>query len=155
MGADRRGHRRESARQDDADEPTDLQERQQSNPSRALDRGSQVHRPSGLAMMTTDGGGSESASGRSSANMYRSRAARGGLGRGVAAAQGSGSSFGGTGASAEQVDSSTSGSWGRGGRRSGSRPENRFDEDEFLPFAMERSDFNTTGKPDQPGASGR
>ncbi|KAK5287370.1 autophagy protein 13 [Exophiala xenobiotica] len=162
MGADRRGHRRESARQDDADEPTDVQERQQSNPSRALDRGSQVRRPSGLAMMTTDGGdggGSEPASGRSSANIYRSRGTRGGagVGRGIAAAQGSGSSFGGTtGASAEQVDSSTSGSWGRGGnRRSGSRPENRFDEDEFLPFAMERSDFNTTGKPDQPGSSGR
>ncbi|KAK5321264.1 autophagy protein 13 [Exophiala xenobiotica] len=162
MGADRRGHRRESARQDDADEPTDVQERQQSNPSRALDRGSQVRRPSGLAMMTTDGGdggGSEPASGRSSANIYRSRGTRGGagVGRGIAAAQGSGSSFGGTtGASAEQVDSSTSGSWGRGGnRRSGSRPENRFDEDEFLPFAMERSDFNTTGKPDQPGSNGR
>lgn len=157
MGADRRGHRREAARQDDVDEPVSARVRDGTNSPRTDNptrTGSQVHRHSGLATMTTDGGGSEATSDRSS-NVYRTRSTRGGLGRGVMPTQGSSSSFGGTGASVEQVDSSTSGSWGRGGRRSVSRPENRFqDEDEFLPFAMEKSDFHTagSGKPDQAGS---
>jgi hypothetical protein len=120
--------------------------------------------------MTTDGGNSEPTS-----NQYRSTGravGTGNLSRGVTPPpQGSTSSFGGgTGGSVDHVGDgggggsggSVSGSWGNhrgggggGGRRSGSRPENRFDEDEFLPFAMERSDFNTVGKPDDPGVGGR
>lgn len=159
MGADRSGHRRESARQDELDEPVGgEQERERSTPSR---RGaSPRHTPQGnghseFTSMANDGGTSEPASGRSSTNPYRSRVSRGGLARGVTPPQGSTSSFGGTGASIEHGDSSVSGSWARGGRRSGSRPENRFDEDEFLPFAMERSDFNTAGKSGDAGVSER
>lgn len=139
---------------------------------------SQAHRPSGLATaaaLALDGAESElgSGSGRSSATRYqRAGYAQTGGGGGAAAVgerrgshrhqAGSSSSFSGTGggASAEHNADSSSvvggGSWGRsgsgGGRRhSGSRPENRLDEDDFLPFAMERSDFNMAGKPDDPG----
>lgn len=155
MGADRRDNRLESGRQEEGDEPASVDNRPRPNSLRALDRGSQVHRHSGLATVVTDGGTSEPTSNRSSVTAHRSRGTRGGPVRPIPAAQGSGSSFGGTAGSAEQADSSTSGSWGRGGRRSGSRPENKFDEDEFLPFAMERSDFNTAGRPDPRGASER
>jgi len=94
-----------------------------------------------------DGTGSGSASGQSSTHVYRSRLTRGGAGRGVTPPQGSTSSFGGTGGSLERDrdSGSGSGSWGRGGLRSGSKPENKSDEDEYLPFAMERSDFTGTG----------
>ncbi|KAJ9628353.1 autophagy protein 13 [Knufia peltigerae] len=155
MGADRRNNRPESGPQEEGDESANAEHRPRTNSSRALDRGSQVHRHSGLATVVTDGGASEPSSNRSSVTAHRSRGTRGGLVRPIPAAQGSGSSFGGTAGSAEHVDSSTSDSWGRGGRRSGSRPESKFDEDEFLPFAMERSDFNTTGRSDPPGASER
>ncbi|KIW14711.1 hypothetical protein PV08_07495 [Exophiala spinifera] len=154
MGADRRDNRRDPGRQEPGDDSASVDPRPRQN-SRAFDRGPQVHRHSGLATVVTDGGPSEPTSNRSSATAHRPRGSRGGLVRPIPAAHGSGSSFSGTAGSAEQVDSSTSGSWGRGGRRSGSRPENKFDEDEFLPFAMERSDFNTASRPEPSGASER
>jgi autophagy-related protein 13 len=85
-------------------------------------------------------------------NVYRSRLARG-AGRGSTATppQASTSSFGGTDRGAGSAEGSGgSGSWGaRGGsmRRRGSRPENKFSpeeeegQDDFLPFAMERSEL--------------
>ncbi|KIX98374.1 uncharacterized protein Z520_05675 [Fonsecaea multimorphosa CBS 102226] len=148
MGADRRGHRRESA-QDHADgavgggqgslRPTSI-----GSPRRS----SQVHRHSALATaMTNDDGASDSASGRSSANISRHQmASRNGLGRRVTPPQGSTSSMGGTRASIDPGGSSGSVPWR--GRSSGSRPENRFDDDDLLPFAMEKSDFNTAGRAD-------
>jgi autophagy-related protein 13 len=142
MGADRRGHRREAAERDEpVTEPqTSLPRTSTGSPRRS----SQVHRPSGLATaVTNDAEASESASGRSSANIYRSRAARTGAGRG--ASQGSTSSV-----SADPGGSSVSVSWR--GRSSGSRPENRFDDDDLLPFAMEKSDFNTGTKSGNPGS---
>jgi autophagy-related protein 13 len=84
--------------------------------------------------------------------VYRSRLARG-AGRGSTATppQGSTSSFGGTDRGAGSAEGSGgSGSWGaRGGsmRRRGSRTENKFSpeeeegQDDFLPFAMERSEL--------------
>jgi len=110
--------------------------------------------PRQVTALVTDGAGSDSGSGRSSANVYRSRLARGGAGRGVTPPQGSTSSFGAAGGSVERGGDSSagSGSWGRGARRSVSRPETRVDDDDFLPFAMEKSDF--TGKPDDQGVSG-
>ncbi len=141
MGTDSRGHRREVAERDES--PAEVQ-----NPLRRTSAGSprpssQVHRPSGLATAVTVGSGtSEPASGRSSANIYRSRGTRAGAGRGTS--QGSTSSVSVAGASAEPGGSSVSVSWR--GKGSGSRPENRFDDDDMLPFAMERSDFNTASK---------
>lgn len=85
-------------------------------------------------------------------NVYRSRLARG-AGRGSTATppQGSTSSLGGTDRGAGSAEGSGgSGSWGaRGGsmRRRGSRTENKFSteeeegQDDFLPFAMERSEL--------------
>ncbi|KAJ9656050.1 autophagy protein 13 [Neophaeococcomyces mojaviensis] len=92
---------------------------------------------------------SDSGSGRSSLpNAYRSRFVRGGTaGRGSHASlgQGSTSSIGGTGGSAEKVgdSGSASSSWVRGGRPQGlTRPENRTgDDDDFLPFVMDASTF--------------
>ncbi|KIW62973.1 hypothetical protein PV04_09857 [Phialophora macrospora] len=142
MGADRRGHRREAAERDEpVTEPqTSLPRTSTGSPRRS----SQVHRPSGLATaVTNDAEPSESTSGRSSANIYRNRAARTGAGRG--ASQGSTSSV-----SADPGGSSVSVSWR--GRSSGSRPENRFDDDDLLPFAMERSDFNTATKSGNPSS---
>lgn len=149
MGADRRGHRRESAQQ--GDEPVGGIERTEESSRRtSIDsprrRSSHVHRHSGPATaLASDGAGSEPASGRSSANFHRTRATRAGIGRGITPPQGSTSSFSGTGASIGPGDSSVSGLWR--GKQSGSRPENRFDDDDLLPFAMEKSDFNTAGKP--------
>lgn len=145
MGADSRGHQREHA------EHEPVLEAQKSLPRTSVGsprRSSQVHRPSGLATaVTNDSETSESASGRSSANIYRTRAARAGVGRG--ASQGSTSSVSGAGGSVEPGGSSVGTSWrGRGG---GGRPENRFDDDDMLPFAMERSDFNTTSKAGKSG----
>ncbi|KIX03787.1 uncharacterized protein Z518_07340 [Rhinocladiella mackenziei CBS 650.93] len=158
MGADRRGHRRESARQDDADGTVgEVQGRQERNAPRSDEparHASHTHRHSGLAVLTSDRGDFESASGPSSANLYRTRLNRGSVGRGVVPPQGSTSSFSGTGASVERADSSVNESWARHGRRSGSRPENRFDDDE-LPFAMEKSDFHTDGKSDDAEAGER
>ena len=51
------------------------------------------------------------------------------------------SSISNAGASVEPGGSSVSVSWR--GRSSGSRLENRFDDDDLLPFAMEKSGFNT------------
>jgi len=159
MGAqERRRHQRQESdqRSVDADDQaaTGLQTGQ-SSAARAADstrRNSHTHHLSGLPALATDGGGSGSNSGRSSANPYRSRFTRAGTGRLVTPPQTSTSSFGETGASMDRGDSSVSGSWGRGGRRSNSRPENRYDEDEFfLPFAMEKSDFNTAGRSGEPG----
>lgn len=161
MGAqERRRHQQESDQQSaDADDQTGSgRETESSNATRTAGstrRTSHTHQLSGLPALASDGGGSESNSGRSSANPYRSRLARGGAGRTMTPPQTSTSSFGGTGASMDRGDGSVSGSWGRGGRRSESRPENRFDEDEFLPFAMEKSDFNTAGRSDDPGVSER
>ena len=96
------------------------------------------------APTSSDGAGEGSNSGVSSGQVYRSRLARG-SGRGITPPQGSTSSFGATGGSIERdsAGSTGSGSWGRGtGRQTGSRPENRFDDDEFL-FALDKSDFAT------------
>ena len=157
MGAqESRTPRRESARQDEDEPAGGIQETEDQNSRRTVESPRQTslaNRHPGLQTLGGDGG-SESGSGRSSANPYRSRMSRGGAGRRVTPPQGSTSSFGGAGTSMERADSSVSGSWGRGGRRSGSRPENRFDEDEF-PFAMEKSDFNTGGKSNGSGASER
>jgi autophagy-related protein 13 len=126
-----------------------------------------VSRPhAASAAIPGDGTASDSGSARSSAHhVYRSRLARGGAGRGVTPPQGSTSSFGGAGsADRSGADSeSASGSWARGVRRRGStgRPDmglHRGDEegeDEFLPFAMERSDFQSgaAGKSDGKGGS--
>jgi autophagy-related protein 13 len=143
MGADRPGHRRESAQDDlSGGAISPLRRTSIGSPRRS----SQVHRPSGLATaITNDGGTSDSQSGRSSANIYRSRGARGGRG----ASQGSVSSISGTVASADPGSSNVSVSWR--GRSGGSRPENRFDDDDMLPFAMERSDFNAGNKSAESG----
>ena len=103
-------------------------------------------RPStAAATLSAEEAASDSGSGRSSANAFRSRLSRGGVGRGATPPHGSTSSFGGAGSvDRSGGDSgSVSGSWGRGGRRRGSRPENTAEEDDFLPFAMEKSDFQT------------
>ena len=94
------------------------------------------------AALASDGAGSDSGSGRSSAQLvYRSRLARG-SGRGVTPPQGSTSSFGGAGSIDRSggESGSASGSWGRGGRRRGSRPDNTPEIDDDLPFAMEKSE---------------
>jgi autophagy-related protein 13 len=85
-------------------------------------------------------------------NVYRSRLSRGaGRGAMLTPPQGSTSSFGGTDRGAGSAEGSgASGSWGaRGGslKRRGSRTENKFGteeeegQDDFLPFAMERSEL--------------
>ncbi|OQV00522.1 hypothetical protein CLAIMM_06005 [Cladophialophora immunda] len=147
MGADRRGHRRESA-QDHADGAVGEGQVPIQPPSIGSPRrSSQVHRHSALATaLNNDDGASDSASGRSSANIYRNQVtSRNGIGRRVTPPQGSTSSMGGTRASIDPGGSSSSSVPWRG-RSSGSRPENRFDDDDLLPFAMEKSDFNTAGK---------
>ena len=149
MGADHRGHRRETAQHDELAGEGQSPVRRTSIGS--PHRSSQVHRLSGLAVaVTNDPETPESASGRSSANIYRSRAARVGAGRG--ASQGSTSSVSNAGASVDPGGSSVSVSWR--GRTSGSRPENRFDDDDMLPFAMEKSDFNTASKAGNSSAEG-
>ncbi|OAP62007.1 hypothetical protein AYL99_04210 [Fonsecaea erecta] len=148
MGADRRGHRRESA-QDLADGAAgEGQGPNRPTPIGSPRRLSQVHRHSGLATaLTNDDGASDSASGRSSANIFRNQvSSRNGIGRRVTPPQGSTASTGGRRASIDPGGSSGSAPWR--GRSSGSRPENRFDDDDLLPFAMERSDFNTAGRAD-------
>ena len=83
-------------------------------------------RPStAAATLSAEEAASDSGSGRSSANAFRSRLSRGGVGRGATPPHGSTSSFGGAGSvDRSGGDSgSVSGSWGRGGRRRGSRPE--------------------------------
>ena len=141
-GADHRGHRRETAQRDDATGEGHSPRHRASIGSPR--RSSQVHRPSGLhTTVVNDSEISEPTSGRSSANIYPSRGTRNGAGRG--ASQGSTSSVGGAGGSADPGGSSVvSVSWR--GRGAGSRPENRFDDDDLLPFAMEKSDFNTGSK---------
>jgi len=161
MGAqERRGHRRASARQDEPDDPSSVGQESEgtaedSPANVSLRRPSLSRRQAALPVLASDGAGSDSGSARSSANVYRSRFARGAAVRAVTPPQASMSSFGGTGGSIDRggESGSVSGSWGRGGRRSESRPENRFEEDEF-PFAMEKSDFNT-GKGEDAGVSGR
>jgi autophagy-related protein 13 len=143
MGADRRGHRREPAQQDDGAPQTDVPLRRESIGSPR--QPSQVHRPSGLATAVTNESDTHSAE-RSSSNVYASKGARGSGGR--LASQGSTSTTSGAGASVGPGSSSASVTWR--GRGSGSRPENRFDDDDMLPFAMERSDFN----PSKTGHSG-
>ena len=110
-------------------------------------------RPHTASAALAGDGASDSGSARSSAHhVYRSRIARG-IRRGATPPQGSTSSFGGAGSGDRSggESGSASGSWGRGpsGRRRGStsRPEvarggaEDEGEDEFLPFAMERSDL--------------
>ena len=116
-----------------------------------------VARPHTASAALAGDGASDSSARSSAHHVYRSRLARGGAGRGVTPPQGSTSSFGGAGsADRSGADSgSVSGSWARGasGRRRGStsRPDvgSRGDdegEDDFLPFAMERSDLHGGGK---------
>jgi autophagy-related protein 13 len=115
-------------------------------------RGASVSRNSNLAPAAAaniDGAASTSTQQH---HVYRSRLSRG-AGRGVMVTppQGSTSSFGGTDRGAGSAEGSGgSGSWGaRGGslRRHGSRTENKFSteeeegQDDFLPFAMERSEL--------------
>lgn len=141
MGADSRGHRRGTSQPEEM--TSEVQKALRRTSIESPRRSSQVHRPSGLATaLTNDGIVSESPSGRSSANAYRSRGAKAGGGRG--ASQGSNSSVSGTLASVDPDGSSVSGFWR--GRSSGSRPENRFDDDDLLPFAMEKSGFNTASQ---------
>ena len=64
----------------------------------------------------------------------------GGGGRGSRGSGGSGSGGGGG-----SVSGSAGGGGGSAGRRTGSRPDNRFDDDDFL-FALDKSDFATGGK---------
>ena len=112
----------------------------------------EASRNSNLAPITaanTDGAASTSAQQH---NVYRSRLSRG-AGRGVTTTppQGSTSSFGGTDRGAGSAEGSGgSGSWvARGGsiRRRESRTENKFSaeeeegQDDFLPFAMEKSEL--------------
>lgn len=117
-------------------------------PLRGADTGSNpILAPAAVA--TGDGPAS---AGTQQHNVYRSRLSRG-AGRGVMVTppQGSTSSFGGTDRGAGSAEGSGgSGSWGaRGGsvRRRGSRTENKFNteeeegQDDFLPFAMERSEL--------------
>lgn len=116
-------------------------------PSRgtSIDRNSN---PTPVAAANTDG---TAATGTQQQNVYRSRLSRG-AGRGVMVTppQGSTSSFGGTDRGAGSAEGSGgSGSWGVRGslRRHGSRTENKFNTeeeeglDDFLPFAMERSEL--------------
>ncbi|RVX70364.1 hypothetical protein B0A52_05863 [Exophiala mesophila] len=142
---DRRALQKDPNSRDEVDDATEngteLAEHSTERTSTVARRPLQAHRMSGR--IATDGAGSESGSGRSSATPYRQRSTRGGAGRGLTPPQTSISSFGANGGSIERGDSSTSGSWGRGGIRRGSRPDTRFDEDD-LPFAMEKSDFHTT-----------
>lgn len=110
----------------------------------------------GLAVQ--DGMVSDSGSTRSSVpNVNRSRYPRAGLavrGSHASPGQGSLSSIGGTGASAEKAgdSGSASSSWARGGRPQGlTRPESKTgDDDDFLPFVMDASTFAANrgdGKP--------
>ncbi|RMZ90105.1 hypothetical protein DV736_g2670, partial [Chaetothyriales sp. CBS 134916] len=93
------------------------------------------------AALASDGTTSDSGSTPSLAAAYQRRVARG-AGRGVTPPQGSTSSFGGAGsADRSGGDSgSASDSWARSGRRRSSRPEANQDDEEFLPFAMEKSE---------------
>lgn len=114
----------------------------------------QVRPHTSSAALIGDGAGSDSGSARSSAhNVYRSRLGRGG-GRGVTPPQGSTSSFERTDRSgADSGSVSGTGSWrrrgslgrpdagGRGSRGSAEEEGEGDVEDEFLPFAMERSGF--------------
>ncbi|OAG44657.1 hypothetical protein AYO21_01147 [Fonsecaea monophora] len=146
MGADRRGHRRESAQDHANGAVADGQIPIQPPSIGSPRRSSQVHRHSGLATaLTNDDGASEnSGSGRSTAYRNQVTAARNGIGRRATPPTGSTSSMGGTRGSIDPGGSSGSVPWR--GRSSGSRPENRFDDDDLLPFAMEKSDFNTAGR---------
>ncbi|KIW80242.1 hypothetical protein Z517_06857 [Fonsecaea pedrosoi CBS 271.37] len=146
MGADRRGHRRESAQDHANGAVADGQIPIQPPSIGSPRRSSQVHRHSGLATaLTNDDGASEnSGSGRSTAYRNQVAAARNGIGRRATPPTGSASSMGGTRGSIDPGGSSGSVPWR--GRSSGSRPENRFDDDDLLPFAMEKSDFNTAGR---------
>ncbi|RMZ84620.1 hypothetical protein DV737_g1197, partial [Chaetothyriales sp. CBS 132003] len=93
------------------------------------------------AALASDGTTSDSGSARSSAAVYQRRVARGAA-RGVTPPQGSTSSFGGAGSvDRSGGDSgSASDSWARSARRRSSRPEANADDEEFLPFAMEKSE---------------
>lgn len=101
-----------------------------------------------------DTGRVTSTAGPPSTHPYPSHLARGSRTRALTPPQGSSSSFGVTpGGSLERdrdsAGSTGSGSWGRSHRRrTGSKTENRFEDEEFL-FAMEKSDFTTAN----PGAT--
>ncbi|OAL38595.1 hypothetical protein AYO20_02245 [Fonsecaea nubica] len=146
MGADRRGHRRESAQDHANGAVADGQIPIQPPSIGSPRQSSQVHRHSGLATALTndDGASDNSGSGRSTAYRNQVTAARNGIGRRATPPTGSTSSMGGTRGSIDPGGSSGSVPWR--GRNSGSRPENRFDDDDLLPFAMEKSDFNTAGR---------
>ncbi|ETN39192.1 uncharacterized protein HMPREF1541_05415 [Cyphellophora europaea CBS 101466] len=108
-------------------------------------------RPQTAAPALAADGASESGSGSHSAIPYHPRRARG-SGRGATPPHGSTSSFGGTGSADKSAgdSGSASGSWrGHGRMRPGSRPDNTLtmdeDETELFPFAMERSDFQSSG----------
>ncbi|RMD40004.1 hypothetical protein DV735_g5118, partial [Chaetothyriales sp. CBS 134920] len=94
----------------------------------------------GAGVLASDGTTSDSGSGPSSAAAYQRLVARG-AGRGVTPPQGSTSSFGGAGSVDRSGESgSASDSWARSARRRSSRPEANADDEEFLPFAMEKSE---------------
>lgn len=119
--------------------------------STAEDNRADVRPRTATGLAGQDGTISDSGSGRSSLpTAYRSRYARAGLavrGSHTSPGQGSLSSIGGTGASAEKAgdSGSASSSWARGGRNQGlTRPESKTgDDDDFLPFIMDASTFAT------------
>ena len=165
MGAqDRRGPRPATTRSEEPQDMTSTAAEQQPRPTLLRPDASPrltVTRPhTASAALAGDATASDSGSARSSAHhVYRSRVARGGAGRGVTPPQGSSSSLGGAGSVDRSggESGSASGSWGRGpaGRRreSTSRPDVGYvgeedGEDDFLPFAMERSDLQAASKRD-------
>ncbi|RMZ77228.1 hypothetical protein DV738_g4474, partial [Chaetothyriales sp. CBS 135597] len=93
------------------------------------------------AVIASDGTTSDSGSAPSSAAAYQRLVARG-AGRGITPPQGSTSSFGGAGSVDRSggESGSASDSWARSARRRSSRPEANPDDEEFLPFAMEKSE---------------
>ena len=162
MGAqDRRSARPTSTRSEEPQDSTSTATEQETQPRLPRPEPSprlSVPRPHTASAALGDGTASDSGSARSSAHhVYRPRLARGGAGRGVTPPQGSTSSFGGAGSAdrSGNESGSASGSWGRGpsGRRRGStsrqdvgqRGEEEA-EDDFLPFAMERSDLQSGSK---------
>ncbi len=164
MGAqDRRGPRPVTTRSDepqDVASPATEQEAQPTLRPNVSPRLTAARPHTASAALAGDATTSDSGSARSSAHhVYRSRLGRGGPGRGATPPLGSTSSFGGAG-SVERSggeSGSASGSCGRGpaGRRRGStsRPDvaHRGEdegEDDFLPFAMERSDLQSGSKRD-------
>ena len=159
MGAqDRRAPRPATTRSEQQQDRSSVVREQETQPTHLhpdVSPRTLIARPHTASAALAGDGASDSGSAPSSAHHpYRTRLARGGAGRGVTPPQGSTSSFGGAGsADRSGGDSgSASGSWGRGpsSRRRGStsRPDMSHrgedeGEDDFLPFAMERSDLQS------------